>query len=170
MKQHQLASRADFLPQRFTRPQDSDQPQSTAVVVINANGSIDQLNPAALALLQRDSESVLGRYYEHFFSLRDDSARDEVRVRFTDPVLLCLVNEQPCMTVTGEIILDNGQVRLLDGTVSPVYNASREVRGAILALRWRQILPGSKAVTDEELIQTGLKRKRCRQEGTPLAK
>ena len=99
----------------------------SAVMLMDLDGTITQVNSSAAQLLGRSEEQLLGSAYGRFLTIAHISDVAE-KVLDDDPVVTSLTAETP-YRIFG-ILRGADRLLAIEGYVAPIYDRERKVNGA----------------------------------------
>ncbi len=100
-----------------------------AVISMNSDGVIRQINPSALRILELEGTAVVGRSFPDVFGLKETGGGDRKEVSVTDCCSICDIPEG---LLTRK---DNGKAIEISYTLSPIILADGNLYGSILVFR-----------------------------------
>jgi signal transduction histidine kinase len=103
-----------------------------AVLTLNFLGCVNYANTAALSLLRKDMSSINGLYIGRVLNLQYDFPSSAI----SDPIQTCL-NEKRIVDFPENTMLNTDQdtPKLIEGSVSPLFDLERQCIGAVLVFR-----------------------------------
>ncbi|WPX44186.1 ATP-binding protein [Undibacterium sp. CCC3.4] len=103
-----------------------------AVMTLNSDGVVEYVNPAAEAILQKKLADIQGKQVTAVMALRYELSTSKI----VDPFSQCIADQRVVDLPDNAVIQDNdGQRKLIEGNVSPLFGSQQEFIGAVVAFR-----------------------------------